>query len=214
VSIEEVMRSRRSVRRFKPESPGRERVEHLIEVACTAPSASNKQPWRFFVVDDRSTIDRMADEVQAAVDRIVPHVEPQFMDSFRAYGDYFVRFSAAPVVVVPVFREIAVLSNLVDAGVGPDDLEQIRVMESVSGLASTSLAIQNLLLYAHATGLGASCMTGPLVAMRALKNVLGVPESWQIAAVVAVGFPDEDPATTPRKPVGAVLRWVGDERGR
>jgi len=201
------------VRRYKRDKPGRADIERLIGVATCAPSASNKQPWRFFVADDASTIGRMAKAVQAAVDAIAGHVEPGFTDAFRAYGDYFVRFREAPAVIVPAFRELVVLSNLVDAATPQGDRERIRKMEFNSGLISVSLAIQNLMLYAHSLGLGTSCMTGPLVAVHELKAILGVPDSWEIAAFVPVGYPDESPAPVPRKSVEAVIRWVDGVQG-
>ena len=74
MKLKEAMITRRSIRRFKTEALSAGQVEELIEMAVTAPSASNKQPWRFFVTDERSIIDRMAEEVQQAVDRIVQHV--------------------------------------------------------------------------------------------------------------------------------------------
>ena len=210
--IAEIMRSRRSVRRFKSERPSRECIEELIAMAVTAPSASNKQPWRFFVTDERETIDQMASAVEAAVERIVKHVDEGFMKAFRAYGDYFVRFREAPVVIVPVFREIVVLSNLVDAALAAEDLARIRLMEFNSGLASTSLAIENLLLYAHSIGLGASCMTGPLIAVDQLSIILKIPKGWQIAALIPVGYPDETPPAVERKPAAVVLRWVNSKK--
>jgi nitroreductase len=203
-----LLQSRRSIRRFKRERPQRALIESLIEAAVLAPSASNKQPWRFFIVDDAATIERMAQAVQSAVDRIVAHIEPQYMETFRVYGNYFVRFRDAPVVIVPAYRELVVLSNLVDAHTAQDDVQRIRAMELNSGLISTSLAVQNLMLYAHSIGLGSSSMTGPLLARDELKAILGVPESWHLAAVIPVGYPDEEPQPVPRKPVDAVIRWV------
>ncbi len=208
MNLRDVMISRRTIRRFKAEHPGRDRIEQLIEMAITAPSAGNRQPWRFFACDDRIRIDRMARAVQTEVDSIVQHVEPAYMDAFREYGDYFVRFQNAPVVIGAAFREIVVLSNLVDSRLHSSSFEQIRTMEFYSGLTSTSLALQNLLLYAHESGLGASCMTGPLVAANAIKEILGIPGVWNLAAVVAVGYPDEEPAPTNRKSTESVLRWV------
>lgn len=208
MKLEEAIRSRRSIRRYRAERPPRELVEKLIELAVCAPSASNKQPWRFFVADDAATIERMARAVQEAVERIARHVEPQFGDAFRAYGDYFVRFREAPVVIVPAFRELIVLSNLLDSSTGEIDRSTIRAMEFNSGLVSTSLALENLMLYAHSLGLGSSCMTGPLVAADAIKRLLGIPASWQVAACVPVGYPAESPEPVGRKAVDAVLRWV------
>ena len=205
--IEEIIRSRRSVRRFKTQAPARDVLERLIEMAILAPSASNKQPWRFFIVTERETIDRMAIAVQKAVDRIVTHVRADFMDAFRAYGNYFVRFRDAPVVIVPAFRELEVLSNLVDATLAPEDIERIAAMEFNSGLISTSLAMQNLMLFAHSIGLGTSCMSGPLLAAGDLKHILEIPESWRVAALIPTGYPDEEPSAPVRKSADAVIRW-------
>lgn len=199
-----LLSERRSVRRFKSDLPPRELVESLIASAVTAPSASNKQPWRFLIVQRRQLIDAMAAAVRAAVERIARAIDPAFEESFRAYGDYFTRFENAPLTIVPLFRPLTVLSNmLVD-----DNTTAIRAMERDSGLIGTSLAIQNLLLAAHAAGLGASGMTGPLVAMAELRELLRVPPSWEIAALIPLGYPDETPVPTTRKSPQKVTQWI------
>ena len=85
------------------------------------------------------------------------------------------------------------------------------LMEAHSGLASTAMAVQNLLLYAHSIELGASCMSGPLVAEDKIRPIMGIPESWRIAVLVPIGYPDEDPEPVGRKPTAAVTRWVRGE---
>ncbi|HLY74372.1 MAG TPA: nitroreductase family protein [Planctomycetota bacterium] len=202
------MKSRRSVRLFRSDCPPREQIERLIEAAITAPSASNKQPWRFIVVTNREKISELASFVRAAVDRIAHHVEPASQEAFRSYGDYFTRFDQAPVVIVALFRSLTVLSNLVDAAIDPADRERIRVMEENSGLIGVSMAIENLLLSAHEMGLGASGMTGPLVAVDHLKKALEVSPSWDIAALIPVGYPAEQPLAPDRKPAQRVMTWV------
>ena len=211
MNLEELIRTRRSIRRYRPDAPPRETIEQLISIASLAPSASNKQPWRFFACDDRATIDRMAAAVQESVDRIAARVDDRMMEAFRAYGDYFVRFREAPVVIVPAFREMAVLSHMVDADITGEDRELIAALEFNSGIVSASLALQNLMLYAHSLGLGTSSMTGPLLAAPAIKSILGIPASWRIVAMVPVGFPAEAPPPTTRKPVEDVVRWSAPE---
>jgi nitroreductase len=207
-TLHELMAARRSVRRFRADVPDRALIESVLESAVTAPSASNKQPWRFFVVKNRETIARMAAAVRAAVDRVAVAVEPAFEPSFRAYGDYFTRFEHAPLVIVPIYRPLTVLSNLTGPRLGADDRERVHAMERDSGLIGTSLALQNLLLAAHAAGLGASGMTGPLVAADAIREILHVPASWHIVALVPVGYADEAPPPTRRKPAPQVTDWI------
>jgi nitroreductase len=182
----ELLRTRRSVRRFQPQPLDRRTVLVLLEAAVAAPSASNKQPWRFLVVQARERIDRMAAAVREATERIAAHIPKDSQAAFLAYGDYFTRFELAPTVIVPIHRGLSVLSNLV----------------------GTSLALENLLLMAHAMGLGASGMTGPLVAEPALRAILEVPDGWGILGLVPLGYPDEEPGPTARKPVDKVVRWL------
>jgi nitroreductase len=203
-----LMRARRSVRRYQDRPVPRELLDRLFSAAVTAPSASNKQPWRFFVVTDRARIAKMADAVREATAHVAAHVPESSRASFEAYGDYFTRFEAAPTVVVPLYRPLAVLSSLVEPAIGDDARRIIRVMEDQSGLIGTSLALQNFLLMAHAEGIGASGMTGPLIAEPALRAILEVPDGWRIVALVPVGFPAEEPKPTDRKPVDKVVRWL------
>ena len=208
MSLLELIRERRSIRSFKPEPVARETILALLEAAVAAPSASNKQPWRFFVVESRESIARMAAAVREAIARIQGHIPESSQDAFRAYGDYFTRFEHAPAVIVPIHRALHVLSNLVDGGLAEADRAAVHAMEAQCGLIGTSLALENLLLMAHDLGLGASGMTGPLVAEPALRAILEVPTGWGIVALVPIGWPDEQPAAPGRKPVDKVVRWL------
>jgi nitroreductase len=206
--LHDLMRTRRSVRRFRPDLPARAVIESLLASAVTAPSASNKQPWRFLVVENRDVIGRMAAAVREAVDRIAVAVEPQFEAAFRSYGDYFTRFEVAPLVIVALSQPLTLLTTLTGPRLADDDRRRVSAMERDSGLIGTSMAMQNLLLAAHAAGLGASGMTGPLVAADRIRELLHVPPAWHIAALVPVGYPDEEPVPTARKSVDHVTRWV------
>jgi nitroreductase len=211
-SLYALLRARRSVRRFRPEPPPRALLERLLEAAITAPSASNKQPWRFLVVTSAERIARLAAEVREAVERIAGHVEPASVPAFRAYGDYFTRFESAPVVIVALHRALTLLTHLAEPTLPSADRARIAAMERDSGLMGTAMALENLLLAAPTLGLGASGMTGPLVAVDRIRALLEVPDSWEVAALVPVGFPAEEPVTTERKGLAAVVRWIDGSR--
>jgi nitroreductase len=199
------------VRRFRKEALDRETITALIQAAISAPSASNQQPWRFLAVSGPRKIAALADAVRAAVERLGPHLAPSFRASLAGYAESFTRFSEAPVVLVVLYRPTAVLSRLVDEALPAEDRALIEALEHGSALTSASLALGQLLLAAHARGLGACCMTGPLLAEREARALLSIPPSWQVAAFVPLGFPAEEPAPTPRKSVDLVLRFVEDE---
>jgi nitroreductase len=204
----DLLEARRSIRRFTAEKPGREILTRLIEAAVLAPSASNKQPWRFFMVDDPALIRGLAGAVQKAVDATTPKLSQDFAGAFTDYAGYFVRFGEAPALIVPAFKSLTVLSHLVASALTAEEEKRINDMEYNSGLISAALAMQNLMLRAHALGLGTSCMTGPLLAEPELKTLLGIPPAWRIAALIPVGYPAETPAPAGRKPAASVIRWV------
>ncbi len=54
--ILELIKKRRSIRKFKSDLPPKEILEELIEAAIAAPSAGNMQPWRFVIVQKREVI--------------------------------------------------------------------------------------------------------------------------------------------------------------
>lgn len=206
--IQQVMMSRRSVRRFTSDIPSRDLVERLIEAAISAPSASNKQPWRFIAVTNKAVIDRMEKAVRDALADITENVETDYRSMVQSYVDYFTGFDNAGLIIVPMYRSVSILSKIVGTGLLTSYRVDLETMERDSGLISVSLALQNLLLMVHELGLGATCMTGPLVARQAINHILDIPLSWNVVALVPVGYPDEVPRPTSRKPVGKVLRWI------
>ncbi len=205
--IEELFRARRSVRRFKSEQVPEALVTRLIEGAITAPSASNKQPWKFLIVENRALIARMAEAVRGATALVAGYIPAESQAAFERYGDYFTRFEHAPLVVVPIYKPLTLLSNLTSSDLPAEARAAVEQLELDSGLIGTSLALGQLLLLAHELGLGASGMTGPLLARPELKALLQVPVSSDIAALVPLGFPDEVPTPTERKAASLVTRW-------
>lgn len=57
----EALRTRRSIRKFEDRPVPEEMVREILDAAMMAPSAGNAQPWQFVVVNDRATLDDMAD---------------------------------------------------------------------------------------------------------------------------------------------------------
>ena len=66
MNFEEVLLKRRSIRRYKDEPIPREKILKILEAGRIAPSASNKQPWHFIVVEKKETIKQLAKSEWAA----------------------------------------------------------------------------------------------------------------------------------------------------
>jgi nitroreductase len=112
------------------------------------------------------------------------------------------------VVLTVLFRPVTMLTYVLKPAVPEKFTDMARTMGRQSGLVSTSLAVQNLLLAAHEAGLGAACMTGPLMAREQIRRELGLQPSWDIAMLVALGHPASVPENPGRKPVDKVLKWI------
>lgn len=190
-----LMRERRSIRRFRAQPVPDGTLERLLEAARWAPSAGNRQPFRFLAIERPELRARMAELVRATVESNVARLPADEREPALAYAEDFARFEHAPLVLVAYHRA----TNLLGEGSG------LAPPNDVSAIASVSAAIMNLLLAAHALGLGACWMTGPLVAAAALEKLLGVPAGWRLSAVVPVGIPDEQPPAPARRPSSHLL---------
>ena len=202
-----LMVNRRSIRLFKNRKPAKEILEQLIQAAVTAPSASNKQPWRFQVIMNDELIQIAALEVEQERQNIISMIPEEFRAQFEEYSVNFLAFQHAPALIVITCRPFPLLSQLLEDNATATYLNTIRKVESDSALISTACAMQNILLMAESLDLGACCMTGPLVAAEKLKQCWSICEGWEIASLIAVGYADEQPIMQPRKPLHSVVRW-------
>ena len=103
------LRERRSIRRFMAEPLPAGTVERLIEAARWAPSASNRQPFRFLAVEAAKTRSRMATLVREALKQgiaslLIANLPPAAQASAEAYAEDFVRFESSPLVFVAYHR--------------------------------------------------------------------------------------------------------------
>jgi nitroreductase len=178
----ELLKTRRSVRRFEDRPVSRHDLNCLLEAARWAPSNHNRQPWKFFIIEDRGRISEIAEQVRAGMEaklRSLPEVAAVHSAGLVQYGIFF---AAAPVLIVAMHKlPIAAAAGLWERTPHP---------ELVSGEPlSVAMAMQNLLLAAHALGLGACVMSAPLLADN-LAETLQLPPGFAITSLIAVGHPD------------------------
>jgi nitroreductase len=196
-------RSRRSVRKFSEHAVSRENVVRVLEAASWAPSNHNRQPWKFIVLEDRSQITRLAEAIRAELSqklKSLPQVASGYIGEF---GDYATFFSGAPVLIAVLHKRPVSFSATLLQGVPHPDL--------VSGEPlSAAMAVQNLLLAAHALGLGSCAMTAPLVVCDLILGELKPPPGHELTCFVALGYPDEKPAESRRKSIEQIAEFRKD----
>jgi len=186
MNLDQTIAGRRSVREYTQQPVDERTIERLILAAVLAPNAVNLQPWTFTVVRDQKVLDQISREAKLYLRATLP--EGARTEHFRAMIDdpEFHIFYHAPVLIL--------ISGEAD---GPWIVEDC------------SLAAENLMLSAHAAGLG-TCWIGFAQAYLntpAGKKLLGLPEAWVPAAPIILGHPKSTPPPVPRK--APEIRWVG-----
>lgn len=208
----EWLRSRRSVRVFDDRPVAREVLERLIEAATTAPSNTNRQPWRFAVVTSPTVRASLVEAVKRRADAIKAIIHRgHHAEDFANYSDFFHEpLASAAAIVVPQYRDYPdlIANFLAASGEDASRFETAAAMQAE--LCSTSAAVMAMLLQAQAEGLGACWMVGPTVARSEVQAILGIREPWRMVGAVALGYPASSPAKPPRKPVERVAVWFDD----
>jgi len=202
-----IIQERRSIRRFESRPPEKELLLKMIEAARHAPSATNFQPWKFFVITNPKVKDQMADVVSDKLNSLensdLARTEGE-AENVRTFGrEYFLFFRKAPAVIAAFFKPYPVAASLGYAS-NADSKEKMRML----GIESASAAVQNMLLAAHTLGLGACWLDGPLIARKELEELLNVQEPWGLMCLLAVGYPETVPPPVRRKKPGAISRFI------
>jgi coenzyme F420-0:L-glutamate ligase/coenzyme F420-1:gamma-L-glutamate ligase len=189
---------RRSIRRYLPGPIDESAIERILLAAMQAPSAHNRQPWRFAVLDDRASKVSLATAMGQRLrqDRSADGDDTKVIedDVARSYA----RIAEAPAVIV-------VCLDIRDMDRYPD--EQRNTAEYLMAVQSTAMAVQNLLLAAHTEGLGACVMCAPLFCPDSVSDSLGLPSEWKPQMLVTIGAPANAGIIRPRLPLAAVVHW-------
>jgi Nitroreductase len=177
---------RRAVREYTAQAVDEKSIRALINAAIQAPSAVNQQPWTFTVVRDQSVLDRISREAKShMLATMPPNPQSDHLRQHLVDPDFHI-FYHAPVLIV--------------------------ISASAQGswiVEDCALAAENLMLAAHAAGLG-SCWIGfaqSFLNTSEGKNMLDRPPAWVPVAPIIVGYPKAAPAPVPRNE--PQIRWVG-----
>jgi F420 biosynthesis protein FbiB-like protein len=174
----DLIKSRRSIRRYTQQEIPKETILRLLEAARWAPSAHNRQPWRFAILTNQADKEKLAKAMgeRLRADRLADGDEPA--DVNRDVARSHARLTHAPVLII-------VCLSMVDMDIYPDQIRQQN--EWIMAVQSTAMAAQNLLLMAHAEGLAACWMCAPLFVPDVVKQAVDLPTDWQPQGVITLG---------------------------
>lgn len=189
--------NRRSIRKFNTKPISQEDIREIIESGLKAPSAKNRQPWKFVVLQGQSK-DEMLELFRKGVAReesgnaLLPDSTQHMMAT-----KYTIQIlEQAPVVIFVV--------NTLGKGIFAELTNEERVYE-ICNLQSVSAAIQNMLLEATSKGIGSLWVCDIYFAYQELAEWLN--EEGELIAAVAFGYPEESPKARPRKSFEDVVVW-------
>jgi len=200
VDVLEAIRRRRSVRQFRPDPVPEEMLRTLLDAARLAPSSYNLQPWEFVVVTD-----------------------PEVRRRLRVAANNQAQVEEAPAVIVCLgsLRQQDALAARLEASLPPDApperrervLKVVRrhkhdpVFRKIHVLTSTYIGVAFLVLAAQSLGLG-TCWMGGFDPDK-VRALLGIPEDFLVASLVAVGWPAEGLEFRPRqrRPLEEIVHW-------
>lgn len=202
MNIDDVIRNRRSIRKYKDKPLTKEQIVEILDAGNRAPSAKNRVQWRFHVFQGETKA-KLIQVCRAGIEKL-PKI-PLMASTANSYNI----MEQAPVVIL-------VLQTCEWGGISPE-------------IQSVSAAIQNMLLKAHSMGLGTVWINDVLFVENAILDFLDIEKkesefmemlldfdqkagieigySGPLIAAIALGYPDEDPKRDPRKTVEEVTIW-------
>lgn len=197
VTMLDLIRTRRSIRRYTEQPVAEADIERLLEAARWAPSAHNRQPWRIAWLRTGQAKQTLA-EAMAARLRRDRAADGDAVDQIEADATRSIaRITGAPVVLV-------LSLSLADMDTYPDPRR--AAAEREMAVQSTAMAAQNMLLAATELGLGACWLCAPLFCPDVVLSALDLPPDWQPQAVLTFGWPAQGGKPGSRRPVTVIER--------
>ena len=188
---------RRSIRKYKDTEVSKEQIREIVEAAVKAPSAKNRQPWKFIAYSGE-TKNEFLNTMEAGLNKVsgAPQLPPDFK---RLLSDAY--------NTLKIMRQAPALIAVVNTN-GRSPFENITTDRRITEICDTlsiGAAVENMILKATEIGLGTLWIANTFYAYEELSDFIG--EEGQLACAVALGYADETPDPRPRKPFEDILEF-------
>jgi nitroreductase len=205
----------RAIRRYTTEPVTDGEIEVCLRAAVQAPNNGNIQPWQFLVITDTDTkravgeVYRQSyDRFENAYNKMAPPPRNEADAAHRERMKRASRYLADTIGEAPAM--VAFLMPKIDLTMRDDD----GPIFIGTTHASVFPAVQNFILAARAQGIGTAFTTVYRVHEDEVRGILGVPEVFEIVALVPMGRPRGKFGVAPRRPATQVTHWnrYGEKR--
>ena len=194
--LHDFLRTRRSVRRFKTDPVPDSVVQRILTTATFAPSAHNRQPWRFAIVNNTNARMKLATALTTKMRGDMQAEDAPDIEIEKRVTRSLCRIEEAPVLIL-LCRDVT-------------DVRIDTPEETIMGIQSVAAAGMQLLLAAHAEGLGANWICWPLYAKDETRTALGLLDTWEPQAMYFIGYPIKTTQQSERKPINEVAITIAE----
>lgn len=193
----DAIKARRSIRRYKLRDIGREDIDRIIGAGLLAPSAKNRQPWKYIVYMGSSK-ERLLDEMEKGLIRerdekpLLPGSRDGLADAFHTLG---------------IMREAPVCIVILNTN-GGSPFESTNADGRITEICDTlsiGASVQNILLRAAEMGYGTLWIANTCFAYAELTACIGTDS--QLVGAIALGHPAEQPMARRRKAMELVVEY-------
>ncbi len=193
MDVFEVMRTQRSVKRFKPDLVTDDDIRTILTAATWAPNGHNAQPWEFIVIKDPEVKKRLADIYREGLQFLLDH--PLRMGRTEVDERTFEKVMIKKSVYLRNHLEDSPVLIVVAMNLAKHNLPRYGVLKAIRTEAvytSIMPCVQNLMLAARSLGIGTCLTTALNILEEDAKIALGMPEETQIIALIPLGYPADD----------------------
>jgi nitroreductase len=208
--ILDVLTSRKSIRRYKPDPVPDEMIDKILEAARWAPTGENYQPWRFIVIRDQETRNKIGDLSKLGSGKRMTawYCMGTMQKRFEKIEDPQKRAEVLRFMYSGEVSEFSKQAPVIIAVIGDLKIGSVDVPYDLCAAA------ENILLEAHSLGLGACWVHGPVAATRdanKFKEILGIPtgmNEYKVICYIAIGWPKEQRKhPRPKYPLEDLVYW-------
>lgn len=208
LTFDHIFQTRRSIRRYKTEKPGRDLIDAMLESVRFSPSPSHSEPVRFLALESdevkatlKTAMYRGKDRLLAEYDALdAPRKIRNLIRTYYRFSEFM--FQASYLFAVGTKGIISLSDRLEEAGLtlpwpkGYSDRD-----------LTTGLALSHFILKGTELGVATCILTAPIVFMGNVADLIGCPD-LRITCFVTAGFADEAPSKLPRISADELLRTV------
>jgi len=194
VEILELIKKRRTIRKYKKKQIPKKILNKIIEAGRWAPSAENTQPWKFIILKEGEIKSNFIKKIKKEV------YSEKFLTSANVLLKRSIKIIEEAPIIILVYNTHTFLEKVKKLG---------KVYEKpayLSEIQSISAAIENMFLAATSLGIGMCWLNFPLLIKDEIEKFFKTKD--ELVAILTLGYPQEKGKRSKRKPISETVKYL------